>query len=444
MLAGLIAERCAISTSAIEQGLFYLTLLTGFFGAAFLSIPIGSIYLFPFRLLLPVQILLILLRIASQQGRLRIPPIHVKRFLQFLIFWLIYATFSLIWALDKQSAVLNITFLLTGILVVFLCVYYLEDWGHLKTLYNLWLFVFALMVAIGVWELATGDHLWVSSSLREDSVASGYGFMPTGVFYNPNDYATYLSLSIPFVIVLIKYGNRFRWRIVSGILLVFALYVMVYTRSRSNFIAVLLGFLFWLLFFENLRGKVKTIVVAASLVCVMLLVFPALLSDMLGSVGIITKFSDMLPEMTEGEGGARLNLFLNVPLFLIRNLGLGVGAGNVEYYMEHFSVYNTYGITNVHNWWVEILANYGIIVFVGYVVFYLGLLLNLYRLYHKLTTSAEKMLCEGILMGLVGFSIGSFSSSSNMALIPQWIFFGFALALLNVVRTKRQNRQCIF
>ena len=99
----------------------------------------------------------------------------------------------------------------------------------------------------------------------------------------------------------------------------------------------------------------------------------------------------------------RINLIRNSFIFLWQHLGLGVGAGNVEYHMAHFQIYNTYGILNVHNWWVEILANYGILIFVGFVAFYLGLFAKLYKAYSKLTNTSEKMICEALLVGLVVF-----------------------------------------
>jgi len=76
-----------------------------------------------------------------------------------------------------------------------------------------------------------------------------------------------------------------------------------------------------------------------------------------------------------------MNLIRNGLVFLSSTFGFGVGAGNIEYWMEHNPVYNTSSITNMHNWWIEILVAYGVIIFILYIVFFAKLFMNFYRKY---------------------------------------------------------------
>jgi teichuronic acid biosynthesis protein TuaE len=140
-----------------------------------------------------------------------------------------------------------------------------------------------------------------------------------------------------------------------------------------------------------------------------------------------------------GSVGIRLNLVRNCLVFLGHSFGFGVGAGNAEYYMQNFSVYDTQGITNPHNWWGEILTDYGLFIFVGYVLIYMSILYNLWRMRTKLSDGQEKMICEALLVGLVIFFFASMSSSSIMAFTPQWLFFAFALGFLNYCRIRQQG-----
>ena len=105
--------------------------------------------------------------------------------------------------------------------------------------------------------------------------------------------------------------------------------------------------------------------------------------------------------------------------------------------MGNFPVYNTRGITNPHNWWDELLVDYGIFIFAGYVLFYLGLVARLYKIHQHLGAGTEKMICEALLVSLVGFFLASISSSSIMTLKFQWILFAFALVFLNYQRIKQ-------
>ena len=107
--------------------------------------------------------------------------------------------------------------------------------------------------------------------------------------------------------------------------------------------------------------------------------------------------------------------------------------------MANFAHYNTAGILNPHNWWLEILINYGIFVFIGYVIFYMGIIKKLWKIYRKKQTIEEKMICETLLVSLVGFFFASISSSSIMAFKPQWLLFAFALSFLNYFRNREEQ-----
>jgi len=96
-------------------------------------------------------------------------------------------------------------------------------------------------------------------------------------------------------------------------------------------------------------------------------------------------------------------------------------------------------VTNSHNWWLEILINYGVFIFIGYIIFYMGIIRNLWKLYHKKQTREEKMICEALLVSLVGFFFANVSSISIMAFKPQWLLFAFALTYLNYFRNRGEH-----
>jgi hypothetical protein len=49
------------------------------------------------------------------------------------------------------------------------------------------------------------------------------------------------------------------------------------------------------------------------------------------------------------------------------------------------------------------------------------------------------MVCEALLVSLVGFLFASISSSSIMAFKPQWLLFAFALTYLNYFRNREEK-----
>jgi len=88
-------------------------------------------------------------------------------------------------------------------------------------------------------------------------------------------------------------------------------------------------------------------------------------------------------------------------------------------------------ILNPHNWWLEILINYGILIFFGYVAMYLRVLSQLWRAWHMSKSRSEKMITEALLIAIIGFPIASTSPSSIMAFHPQWLLFAFVFAFIS-------------
>ncbi len=187
-----------------------------------------------------------------------------------------------------------------------------------------------------------------------------------------------------------------------------------------------------------MKEKIKVVVLIGLVMALLFAGFPGRMQNLFRTVD---KQVSALHSETLQSGGdsliVRYNLIRNSFIFLGNSLGFGVGAGNVEYHMENSPVYETDGRINVHNWWVEILTNYGIFIFAGYVVFYLGLLISLYKIYPRLKDTSERMICEASMASLVIFFFSSMSSSSIMDFRFKWILFAFALAFLNYYRAKQ-------
>ena len=436
-----------VNVFSVQRGFLFLVIVFSFSGSLFLSWEIGAFHIFPFRIFLILQWLLFAGYIYFiREGHLQLSHIKVKVYLQYFAIWLGYAFVSIMWAADQIAAIRNVIFLFTGISIIFFLVYYMRDINHLHYLYWIWISIFIVLIPVGLWEITTGNHLVVSNLIEEDR--PWVTFTPTTVFGNQNDYAAFIVLAIPMIITAIRYYSKLYIRVLGVFVLLCGLLLLIMTTSRSCYLALFTGLAFWFIFLLNLRKKLKTLALVTTICCLIIFAFSSyiqdtflLVQDQISSISNIIDQSDDL-----GSDVVRLNLIKNALHFTTQSAGFGVGAGNAEYYMENHSIFPTGGITNVHNWWAEILTNYGIFIFAGYLIFYGSLLWNLWQVYRRIQTGTEKMICEALLIGLVSFFMASISSSSIIAFPPQWIFFGFALAFLNYTRIKdleRRNR-CTF
>lgn len=422
-----------------------MTIISAFSGTLVFSFALGPIHLFPYRFLLVTTWILIIISILINHGRLDLSYIKVKLYMKFLAIWLGYAFVSMVWAADQMAALKNIIFLFTGISIIFFLVYYMRDINHFQYLYWIWISIFIVLIPVGLWEITTGNHLVVSNLIEEDR--PWVAFAPTTVFVNQNDYAAFIVLAIPMIITAIRHYSKLYIRVVGVLVLLCGLFLLIMTTSRSCYLALFTGLAFWFIFLLNLRKKLKTLALVISICGLIILASPVYVQDTLLLVqDQISSLSDVSGQSDDLGAAVRPNLIKNALHFTAQTAGFGVGAGNAEYYMDHYKIYPTGGITNVHNWWAEIAVNYGIFIFVGYVVLYITLIFNLWRAYKRLMNHTEKMICEALLVGLVSFFMASISSSSIIAFSPQWIFFGFALAFLNYTRIKASERRnlCTF
>lgn len=419
---------------SIIKTFLYLTIISGVVGPAFFAVNIGPLSLFPYRILVPLVWALILLRLSTTPGgsRFSLYPIMIKPYTQFLMLWLLYAVLSIAWASSTVDAIRHIIFLFMGVSIISQVIFCLSNLRDLNRFFNLWLLILIPLIALGFWNHFTGNHL--STAVLAEAEAR-FKSAPTGVFRNQNDYATYLALSVPFVLTFIRYKAGIAGRVLGIPMLLTSLYLIVAAFSRANYLAVLIGIVFWLIFLLKVHGKIKALVLTG---WVVLLLSVFCFDTMQCTFRTLDdQVRTLSTEENDGSLDTRVNLIKNSFTFLGNSFGLGIGAGNAEYYMKNFSIYNTHGVINVHNWWLEILLNYGIFVFGGYFLFFILLFIRLYNIYPYLKAASERMICEAILVSLVVFAFASISSSSIMTLGPQWIIFAFALGFLNYYRINR-------
>lgn len=425
--------------SYLFRSLFFLLVLSAFSGTLFLTFSVGPIHIFPFRIIIIILWLFILLA----YGKVPLKTVFVRKSFLFLLFWLFYAIISMLWAANIVEAVKHIVFLFLNFSLLYFMVLHLRNQRDLIRFFKFWLILFAVLIPIAIWEVMTGNHLPNSGLNNISEGYEAYGLAPTTVFANQNDYATMVAFTIPMIVSVARYGS---WGVVSKIMLVALLAVSILllflAASRSNYIAVFLSLSFWFFFLTKSVSKVK---ILAGFLFLLLIVSASLSleqSDFLSSVW--SDFSILLEVADEDAGvSVRNNLLKNAIFFFLLSFGFGVGAGNTEHYMATAPKYYVGEITNVHNWWVENLSNYGILVFVGYLFFYVSIVQALWRYYKSSDQRADKMVSESLLCIMVGFPFSSLSSSSLIAFSPHWLIFGFALAFINYKRIENRSRRLL-
>lgn len=438
--------RAVVTNMTLTKIMIYISFISAVAGSALLSFDIGLLNIFPYRVILPVLWLFLFSAIIIDRKLPDVSHIKVKTYMWFMLAWFLYALLSFAWADSKIDAIRGIFLLFTGLSLIFFPAFYFTRLEDFKRLFYLWLIILAALLIIGFLNIYAGYQLIEFESLlqytRPDFLPdeSYWMHLPRATFVHPNDYATYIALTIPFILAFIRYSSSRIEQLLGLVLLLPTLFQLLVTGSRANLVAVVLSLIFWFVFMLSRKEKLVMAALGGSTMLALIAKSPKYLREEFGSAvvkltGLVTGSNIIHDDLI------RINLIKNSFVFLAHHYGFGVGAGNAEYHMDKFRVYDTYVINNVHNWWIEIMVNYGVFVFIGYVAFFSGLLIALYKAYRQIEDNpTEKMICEALLVGMVAFIPASMSSSSIMGFGPQWIFFAFVLGFVNNYRLKQVQK----
>jgi len=421
--AGLAACALGLAVVVVANPPLHKLSFWVFLGVLVAAIPAGNLrppgmpgMFMAYRLLLGLFLCLLGARLALRGGRLEVRLRGGPALLWLPI--LGWALLSLVWCEDLAAGARYVIFLTVGLFLVFCIREYAREPGRLRAMVVASVVVFAAVVLFGLVERAMGFHL-PESAMHE--LPARYQWMVTSVFHNTNEFATYMALWVPLFLVALFEGRSLRLRAAAGMVIAAAALCLLCTGSRANILALGLALitLCSLLWLRRPIYVAAVIVVAAAAGLYGLHAFTGSAeSHQLGAL----EMSTVLAEGARARGGlVRDGLFL-----LSRTYGAGVGAGNVEQHMAQLG----HHIQNVHNWWLEVLVNLGVLSFTLYLAFYVAVAIGLYRVYRAASDRWLGLAALGFLSGWIGFAIGCLSSSSLIAWAPLWIYLGICVGII--------------
>lgn len=299
---------------------------------------------------------------------------------------------------------------------------------------------FAAVTVFAFFEITLGVRLPTSRLAGQ----TGDVFAATSVFGNQNNFATYLTLTLPYLVALGLVFRERRLRAISIVATVLNLTALLLTGSKDNLLATGLVFLTLLIFFAtDPRQRRKLVAVLVLLAVALAVVVPSL-----NGTGIVplpkqavNKFSFKLLEKEietgQGSGAARASLLGDGIDFVGQTGGIGVGAGNAETHVSELP--NFPGVANLHDWWLEVAVDLGLIGLALYVTFYALLFIRQLRAARRSADPLVRYLSLAGTASLVGFVMGSLGPSTMIAFSPMWVTFGLMLTTLCIADRARRH-----
>ena len=382
----------------------------------------------------------------------------LKIFVFVMFFWIIWSIPSMILSEFSvfQDACKDIMFLLLGIGTVICIVCNCSDFDEYKFILNLIKVFISILICFSLFEIVFDFHLYLSklyssnmlNRIKDDFL--GFFLLPkispsTTIFYGINDYSAFLGTFLP----LFFYDGQATKKInIWNISVFFAgLFIIYVNDANIVLIAQVISFAVYLLL--NKKDRIITAIIAlisglshlflfnviVKLLSKVKFVFYNLYNPAVESLEntevIAEKITTVIKVQVQNASGgsgslfARLTMYIDSFKALVKSHFLGIGPASFENYFEKYKSQS--GLVNPHNWWLELLTQYGVFVFISYLLFIIFEYISLVKLYLKTNDNIiSKIICV-----CTSFVICCISPSSFLGYSYQWVVIALGLVALN-------------
>lgn len=372
-----------------------------------------------------------------RQRRFRLPLGHAAPYVTVLIWMMLYGVFSLLWVKSFGYSWGIYLYQLLGILGAVAIAGVLKQRAHLLRFFDVLTICYIGVVCFGVYEILTG-HFIFNPSNDQLYLKNAYDlYFPYVTFNNTNDYATYIILFFPFAAYTITERLRgFGGRALSTVLFAGAMFTMFNADPRVLYFAIVLvaaAFAVCMAFKKGARKYVRTL---AGMAVAGIGAIAVLGGTMLIKASVFANEIHSINMDNHSVSERTMLMFATLRMIPASHF-LGVGAGNAAMLMGYFS--GSIKPFNVHNMTLQLLAEYGILVWVPYILMLVLLAVRFFR-YRGGSFRADALasLCFALVCGLPIIGI----ASADMTHIPAvWPVFGLLFACLNVLYPCKRPRE---
>lgn len=283
---------------------------------------------------------------------------YIKPLLFFALFVILYGGISLLWSPNPSRGIEELLYYIVHFLLFFeIIVFSKYATKAFQSISLGWILSLSITLVIAMWEITTGEHL--SNSVDHgDTFNLGYGQTilrryAAVAFHNYNSYVTYICMALPFVFFSLFGKLKKKNFIYLIVIILLSASVILFNSSRGGLLCLIV---FFLIYFINSPKKKYVIPIFVMLGGGMLFYFG---EDMLSVISY--RLSD--GGLTTDTG--RMQIYSNAIKVFFDTFGFGTGVGGLNSWMSKFSN----DILATHNLFLEILAQFGFVIFLLFTVF---------------------------------------------------------------------------
>lgn len=326
--------------------LAYVQAFVVFFGAQFATIPFLGYKISLFRVMLAAMLIVLLFWLMFGQDRSRLCLLKARLFVLILpIALFLYTLVSFLWArnnsVDGWMKLLYFVFSYSLSSVCYLI--FLRSRAEFAVMIAIMCVGAGVQAVIGTFEHLTGVYYFTSYA---DLFTTHPYFMkmrfPAAMQTNPNDFALLMFFGLHFTAFSWKLSKNSLLRVILSSLLLVEGYLIYAAGARAVMIGVLVSILY--------VGFARIIISRRMRAFAIFMLSFLILSYVLTNAGIQSRLQELADWSKKGTSEQiRLQLVKDGLRIFWESRGLGIGA---------------IGVIAFHNFWIEILAVFGLPIFV--------------------------------------------------------------------------------
>lgn len=389
-----------------------------------------------FHLMMIISFAIIILKYKESFADQKELKIKINRQYYPFIAALSWYMLTIIWAPNIVYALKYIFYIICGFSIIFFITKFSRSEARLEQLFRSLRLLFITQMIIALLESINFIKMPISrySDLApffgkspqlvfEEDFSLSYllSSPPTGFHWDTNELSLALLIIFPFFLCYEKIVPRS-----IGIISIIILIIM--SASRAVFFGILIVSLFYFLL---IKKKLISLILIS-------------ITSMLMIIGIISLNNSDNPNINEIAnstktaylyltGDINIDQSLNWRRELVDNglralyetNGLGVGAGGSVAVQEKVGKVDG-RFTSMHNFWVEILVEGGVIFFILFFMWYIKILIKLFVIGRSRQNTKLIYFSNSVFLSMVGFIPGAITSSSTIYFFPMWLMLGFA------------------
>ncbi|MBQ6052009.1 MAG: O-antigen ligase family protein [Clostridia bacterium] len=282
----------------------------------------------------------------------------------FLFLMLGYGFASLLWCQDVSTGISAMVIYITSVFTVFSVFVLVKDERDIVVLCRVIVICAVIIGLMGIYESITGNYFTETKDRYSVSWVNNYfGWKyPHAIFYNTNDYATFMTAMLP--VYCIAFKDLKTGGVLQYLCLLFSVFCVILTNSRLCLI-LNAAFFIW-----NLPKKqIKGVLLGLAAVVIVVYIGYRYWNYLSNSILDIINFS-------LGDE-RRIQIWANCLANIFRTWTFGVGVGNSIIANSQFCYFDTGGIFSVHNFPLEIFEEFGLFGFICFGSWLLSIFTNI-------------------------------------------------------------------